>query len=65
MHDPVTIAYLINKEIVKLYDFHIDVITEGEMEGKCVFDDTKQNNCKMALEIDSDKFFDKFFEKVF
>ena len=65
MHDPVTIAYLIDRKIVKLYDFHIDVITEGEMEGKCVFDDTKQNNCKMALEIDSDKFFDKFFEKVF
>ena len=65
MHDPVTIAYLIDKEIVKLYDFHMDVITEGEMEGKCIFDDSKESNCRVALDIDSEKFFDMFFETVF
>lgn len=65
IHDPVTIAYLIDKAVVKLYDVNMDVVVEGEKMGQCIFDESKVPNCKIALEIDDEKFFNMFFETVF
>ncbi len=65
IHDPVTIAYLIDNNILGLEETNIEIVTSGDRIGQCVFNSEKQPNCKIALEINTQKFYDMFFEKVF
>jgi len=73
INDPLLVAYMIDRSIMKSYDCSIDIETEGICIGESVvgFDIPKgysslyPYNAKMCMEVEKEKFFDIFFETIF
>lgn len=70
LHDPLTIAYLIDSTILKTKPMHVDIETRGEFtRGRTVADvyqiTGKVPNADVALEVDVEKFKKLIFDAVF
>lgn len=69
LHDPCTIAYLIDPSIFVTEPYHVDIETQGELTcGMTVVDFNnilkKPKNAQVVMEIDRDKFVDMLVEAV-
>lgn len=63
LHDPVTIAYLINKDVVKLQSMNVEIdVSKGPSYGRTNCDQfdflKRSHNAKVAIDIDVDKYFE-------
>ncbi len=73
INDPLLVAYVIDRSIMKSYKCSIDIETSGICVGESVvgFDipegyrEKYPYNAKMCMEVDKVKFFDLFFETIF
>jgi len=73
INDPLLVAYVMNRSVMKSYDCAIDIETSGICIGESVvgFDIPKAYlpkypyNAKMCMDVDKVKFFDIFFETIF
>ena len=63
MHDPLTVASLIDETIVTFIDRNMNVDLVGT-RGKTFVDDTKGNSIRVAVSVDKEKFFTLFKEKT-
>lgn len=67
LHDPCTIAYLINPEIFEFEEFYAQVETKGELTyGETVVDywHLKDPNSRWALKVDREKFIEILFDNL-
>jgi len=69
LHDPLTVAYLIDSSILKTKPLHVDIETKGEFtRGRTVADiyrvTGKKPNVEVALRVDVDKFKKLIFDAV-
>lgn len=64
LHDPITIAYLIEPSIIKLKDAKVNIELEGEKIGKSNVTFIENSNCKVAYDVDSDKFYKLLFKRA-
>ena len=61
--DAVVIGYLIDPSIITLEDADMDIIRHGKKAGQSDIELTnKDSNCKYVVKIDSEKFYDLFFD---
>lgn len=65
LNDPLTIAYLIDPSIVELKNAKINIETTGEKIGKSNIELSNDSNYKVAYTVDSDKFYNILFNKIF
>lgn len=69
IHDALTVAYLIDENILKLKDYFVDIETQGELtRGRTVVDVygvlKKKPNAKVAVDLDLEKFKKMIFEMI-
>lgn len=67
LHDPCTIAYLINPDIFEFDEFYAQVETKGELTyGETVVDywHLEAPNSKWALKVDREKFIEILFDNL-
>ncbi len=64
LNDPITITYLIDSSIVTLKDAKVSIETSGEKMGKSNVIFTKESNCKVACDVDSEKFYKILFKRI-
>ncbi|GAB6189113.1 pyrimidine-specific ribonucleoside hydrolase RihA [Marinitoga arctica] len=67
LHDPCTIAYLINSDIFRYEKFYAQVETKGQLTyGETVVDywHIEKPNSKWALDVDRDKFIEILFDNL-
>ena len=65
LNDPLTIAYLIDNDVVELNDVNIEMILEGEKIGESKITFVEYSNIKMTKDADSQKFYDILFKNLF
>lgn len=65
LHDPLTIAYLIDSNVVKLMKANVEVETNGEMAGKTHIALKEDGRHKVAYEVDPELFYEILFETLF
>ena len=65
INDPLTIAYLIDKSLLKLQDAHIAIKIHTKKTGMSYIKENKSPNCKVAIDVDSKKFFQILFSNIF
>jgi len=65
MHDPLTIAYLIDSNVVKLAEADIEIETEGVAIGKATVHLKEHGKHKFAYEVDTKLFYNILFETLF
>ena len=62
--DPLLLAYLIDNSVVYLHCVNVEVITEGENFGRSVVKFVNDSNIKVAVSVDSDKFYNILFDAI-
>lgn len=65
LNDALTIAYLIDKSILNLKKAHIDIKIDGEEIGRSIIIDNKKTNCKIAYNVNVNKFYRILFTNIF
>lgn len=70
MCDPLVIGYLLDNNMLTLKDAHVEIETKGRCEGMSVVYRNERYpelpiNCKVAVDTDSRKFFEVFYETLF
>lgn len=65
LNDPLTVAYLINNDVVELENANINVVTDGEQIGKSIIDLKEDGRCKLACEVNTDLFYKILFQNLF
>lgn len=66
LYDPVTICYLLNKDVVKIKSANVKITTQGIKEGESIVDfNNNVFNCNVAYEIDVNKTKDLIFTTLF
>ena len=59
LHDPITVAYLINDDVISTVPFGIEINTEqGELYGKTVYIQNSEYTVQVAVDVDTDKFWE-------
>lgn len=64
LHDPITIAYLIDNSIVELRNAKITIETEGEKAGKSNVTFVENSNVKIGYKVNVEKFFKLLFKAI-
>ena len=67
LNDPLTIAYLLDRNILTFKDAYVEILTEGEKIGKSVVKAPTENlkaNCKVAIGVDSEEFYKILFKRI-
>ena len=64
IHDPITISYLIDPSVLKLETAKIQIETEGEKMGQSSIRYTPISNCKVACDVDVEKFYKLIFKRI-
>ena len=69
LHDPLTVAYTINKDILKVKEYHVDIETKGEYTtGATVVDiygiSGKNPNAEVAVDVDVGMYKSMIFEAI-
>lgn len=65
LSDPLTIAYLIDDSIVKLKPAKVNIELSGDTIGKSNVQFTENSNCKVACDVDVNKFYKLLFKNIF
>lgn len=64
INDPITICYLTNPDIVTLKNAQVKIIETGEQRGKSIVEEKEISNCKVAYDVDSEKFYNILFDAI-
>lgn len=69
MSDPITICYLLNKNVIKLKKCNMEIsLDKNERLGESIIDYKKKSNCKIAIDVNSKKckriIFNTMFPKI-
>ncbi len=64
MHDPLAVAVFIDKTLVRLRDYFVAVETKGELTAGETVGYNTAPNAKVAVEVDSTRFFRMFTERL-
>lgn len=64
IHDPITIAYLIDPSIVELQNARITIETDGEKTGKSNVTFIENSNCRVGIKVNTDKFYKLLFKRI-
>lgn len=65
LNDPLTIAYLLDEDIIKLKNANITIETSGKKIGKSNINFVEKSNCKVAYEVNPNKFYQILFKNIF
>lgn len=65
LNDPLTIAYLLDENIIELKNAHVTIETSGEKIGKSNVSFIENSNCQVTYEVNPDKFYNILFKKIF
>ncbi|CAB0556116.1 nucleoside hydrolase [Corynebacterium diphtheriae] len=68
LHDPLAVGVAIDPSLVTLLPINLKVDTEGPTRGRTIGDEVRLNdphkNCKVAVEVDVDRFLKEFMERI-
>ena len=64
INDPKTISYLLDSSIISLKDAKITVEITGEKIGKTNVTFVQKSNCKVGIDVDTDKFYKLLYKRV-
>lgn len=69
LHDVLALAYFVDNTLCQGFNSYVEVATEGVAMGRPIADEEnfygKNPNCLVLTEVNKDKFFKLFFDKVF
>lgn len=65
MNDPLTVAYLIDSNVVELMNADVDIATEGDQIGKSYISQKEDGKCQVAYEVNPELFYEILFESIF
>lgn len=64
INDPLTVAYLIDSNVVELMNADVEIATEGEQIGRSYIRMNENGKCKVAYEVNPKLFYDILFENI-
>lgn len=68
LNDPLTIAYLLDENVIKIKNAYVKIEKMGDKIGKSIVkiaDEQTESNCKFAYEVDVKKFYNILFSNIF
>jgi len=65
IHDAITASYLIDPSVVKLKTAKVTIETNGKEMGRSNITLTENSNCKVAYDVDVNKFYQILLKKIF